>query len=323
MKKAIYITSGVNTAGGYNPSVGLNTFAAVSLYLNEEVDKLTDFISRVIILSNESFVHIMSAKSQNERVVTKTHITFSDKSMIFFRDLENDTFDWTLLIELYAVFSSFKSNQAEVTKRIRSFCDSKLLDQATNRQAFNMYVNNIRSLIYNKKETFSYFSPISFEKTLKKAGVKYSIDSDRIVLQFDDILIGNDDVGHMSYKNIYLFISDWSIDAYTLRFDDFDYTSKWDIKGVILHPYLSVPYLFNSVLDNDIFGWFDYQNYDLFLDMIIGSVYAKDYISDAGFASMDDIVRIFHRCKKLWNHLKHEEKQRIKLSQRIFQEITR
>lgn len=233
-------------------------------------------------------------------------VLWSNKIIVTKDDLE----DWEYINFIYPLLVG--QEKIGIISRIVS-TNSRI---KTELRYHNMILLQLRSELNKKSEdlywkTVIFFDPEEFRKALKKYRIKSSIFEDKIVLEFNNIKIGNDEEGYIIYTKILLFLKDWKIDGFMFKFKNFDYSSYWNL-DIILHPYLEVPLGFNEVLT-----WLPANEYNIYVQSLVEMV--TQYMPTSGRdATLKNTITRFNKYRKLWNTLRYDYKTRLELSQAIF-----
>lgn len=282
-----------------NITYGLKDLAISSICLRERVTELEFFVKRLVQLSDAEYNILMTSETIR---ITKDYVLFKDGTLLVF----TDSLDWKTLNILYGLYNS--SDKEETLKEIKSFNEVKNLDLITyshTLEKFQLEALSFRKSFVNELE---FFNTNKFLRELKNRDIKAELYNNKVKILFENVKLGNEHEGYMSYNSIILFIKSFSIEGYMLRFDNFDYSSYWKIP-VILHPYLSTPFGFNNCLE-----YLPPNDYKTFVDALITLV--KNY-HNTGYKTLTQIIEDFQDLRILWNDLKSRSEDRIELSKMI------
>lgn len=184
-------------------------------------------------------------------------------------------------------------------------------------QNLSLYNTKFQQLVAAQKELkkengrFYFFNADNFMNKVRTKGYKASIYKDLASIEFNNIKVGNENEGYLLYNKIIIFIKNFKIDGYLLRFEHFDFSSYWNMDEVSFHPNIQLPYGYNEQL-----SYLPEDDMDMYVESLISLV--KDYKRNNG--RMKSIIEDFNLCRKLWSSLKYDIEDRRKLSKAILKE---
>ncbi len=285
----------------FTPSKGALAIAAVAL--KTPVKALEVILTNCWIIDSNylaMLVNIQTPKYIGDQVI------LWDNKIVISKELR----DWEYINFIYPLL--VVNNKLEVIKRITSVNNAIKTDL----QYYNIKLVQLRSEIIDKSEdiyrhTIEFFDSEEMIKSFKKLRVKVSLFEGRVVAEFNNIKLGNDEEGYLMYRKIFLFIKDWKINGYVYNFKNFDYSSYWDL-DIRLHPYIVTPYGFNEVMT-----WMPKHDYNMYAKALVEMTTL--YMADSGTnGGLHNIIKSFNQYRKLWNGLRYNYNNRTELSQAIF-----
>lgn len=280
----------------------MRDLAIASINLKETITNLEFFARRLVVLSEAEYSILMTTQTTH---ISKDYITFKDGTLLVFVE----SFDWRTLTILYGLFNS--SDKNETLKEIKSFNELKHLDLVTYShllEKFQLEVLQFRKGFVNELE---FFNANKLIEELRKRNVHAELYNNKVKVLFENVKVGNEHEGYMTYNNIILFIKSFAIDGFLLRFDNFDYNSYWKIP-VVLHPYLNTPLGYNNCLE-----YLSPNDYSGFANFLINNI--KEY-HGTGYKTMTRIIEDFQDLRILWNDMKARSEDRIELSKMIIKQ---
>ena len=277
--------------------------AISSLCLGEEIKLLEKFSKKCFELDEVTYNALLL---NNEAEFNSTYVKISNQIIIFI-----DLLDWEALNLLYTLDNV--SNKLEIIKEVKAFNEDRRLTMLVYKQETEELLAKMYKAKIEWQPTIPFFNIQKAVREFRKVGFKIKIRENKILLTLTNVKIGNDYEGYLIYNNIHLFIKDFTIDGFLLRFDNFDFSSYWNIP-FILHPFLSVPHGFNNKL-----AWIPKQNYTLFAQSLyeLCTNYSVNESNQIGFLSIAEIISHFQDLRILWNGNKFKITDRLKLSKAI------
>lgn len=274
----------------------LRDYCIASLSLNVSIDELRVFSKQLKVIDDIEYF----ALTQNEtQQITKSFILFQDKILVLFPDVIN----WSTLITAYALSHSTTIDESLI-QEIKDSLEFTKLNLQTFLLQKDKYESDLKEHKYNLFRPLEFFDAEKLVLEFEDKADSVKIVSNKVVVSYKNIKIGNDVDGYLTYNDIIVFISKFRIDGFLLRFDNFDYSSYWNFP-IILHPVLSVPYGRNNILE-----FIPANNYSIFAEVITETV--KDNSN-----SMAVIIEDFQMLRKLWNQNKVSITDRLELSKAI------
>jgi hypothetical protein len=296
---------------------------AISAYiLKENINVLKKFADNHIrILVQEQIgLNLMSEKP---RGISANFVFWSNEKFLLvepflFKSSENGL-SWEELSLAWILFNTTTDLLNEVfIKSVNDIGATRMLLIEQNMEIAGLYSKmiEVRQKKIGAKYGVDYFNVSKFLKSCKDQKIKAKVISNgKVLLSYQDIILGNDKEGKIIYNNINILVYDWRIDGFNIRFKDFDYSSYWNLPFITLHPYLSVPYCFNQLLT-----WLNWQDYDDFAESI--NIAVTQYHSESGIKYIRDIVDDIQELRKIWNNLRTDIElisDRKRLSKKIFE----
>jgi hypothetical protein len=177
----------------------------------------------------------------------------------------------------------------------------------------NKFLSDIREVSLNNK-LLDYLNVVRLGKEFTRLKIKNSIFNNKLLVEFSGVTLEGEPnmtpvVVH--YNRVIVFIVDWEIEGFMLRFDHFDYNSYWGL-DLMLHPKLMLPHGWNGLLQ-----WTkgDYPLYADTLREIICEYNPKLRTLE------NEVQPLYIRLRQLWAGLKYTYKNRVDLSKEIFSRI--
>jgi hypothetical protein len=236
--------------------------------------------------------------------VKKEYIIWEDGNIALFIKYGG----WNVLNMLYA-FHSVPVPSAKMYQKVIAFNESRSLEMGLYDNTMKIYTRKLT--IHNLNfysEQLPYFNARKLVRLAKAMGINASLNGEKVLFRYKDIKYASKE-GSIFYNEIFVFIKDFQIDGFMLRFDAFDFSSYWNIP-VILHPYLATPYGFNSHLD-----FLPPQNYQAFAKAIDRMVIGD--LEGTGFKDIRLLIQDFQDLQRIWAGNKMRAIERIELSKLI------
>lgn len=280
--------------------------AISSICLNESVITLKSFIKKCVYIDLLELTRMMKKPTSS---VKKEYMIWNDGSIVLLTHSPSALPNWETLNMLYSLYSVTEVSY-KFFQKIVAFNESRSMSMALYRKEKEDYHIKITNHILNfYSEQIHYFNAKKLVRLAEAVGVNASISDDKVLFRYKDVELQSL-AGTLFYNEIFVFIKDFQIDGFMLRFKDFDFSSYWNIP-VILHPFLSVPYGFNNHLD-----FIPPQNYAMLIEAITEMVKVK--MGEAiGFKEPKLLIQDFQDLRRIWAGNKMLAKERIELSKTI------
>lgn len=277
--------------------------AISSICLNESVVTLKLFAKHCLLIDNKEVARLYQKPTIE---VTKELIIWEDGNIVFFTKY----IDWRILNVLYGLHS-IPTPSSKMLRRTIAFNESRSMEIALYSETLKAYQQKLTGHILNfYSEQLHYFNARKLVRIAKVLKIDASQTQDKVLFKYKDVKYATEE-GSMFFNEIFVFIKDFKIDGFMFRFDDFDFSSYWNIP-VILHPFLAVPFGFNSNLD-----FLPPQNYGAFAEAVDKMVRAD--IEGTGFKDMRELIQDFQDLRRIWAGNKMRAKERIELSKLILE----
>lgn len=282
--------------------VSTRDLAISSFCLGEDVKTLRRFISRCEIITQKDVEAILRNTSLKFRF-SKESITW-DTGLIYYSPSK---INWEAINILYVMWVSKVDEEA--LNRLYYFNEQKNATLLLYSQSVYQAQSD---LAFHKANFFGqpleYFNVKRFVRLAKRKKISCHQRDEKIILSFKGVTLQNS-VGSITYNKIVIVIKDGKIDGFFLYFNDFDFSSYWNIP-VLLHPFLAVPYGYNGHL-----GFLPPQSNSLFIESLVESVYK---VPDEGATnSLSNIISDYQQLRKIWASNKEKFNDRLKLSKTI------
>lgn len=278
--------------------------AESALCLRESARVLKLFLKKCRVITLEELQALAIKHPPRRDKITSTKISLNGIGTVYIIPELN----WQGLNLLYALATSPTTDVSSVER----FNEQRVLNFSIYRARINALHQEITALSREKREVIPYFNIDKFRRACRKQKIKTSIQSDSsVLLEFPKVTIGDEEWGKVKYERIFVFVKDWMISGYVLRFKNFDFSSSWNIDGVKLHPYLDTPYNFNHTLT-----WISAQSYEDFVWSIKDSVHCHNY-KGGGFITISELVESVNEMRYIWNQLRDDNLGRKELSKEV------
>jgi len=276
--------------------------AISSICLNETVVTLKAFIKKCLIINQAELNRLLIKPTAK---IEREYIVWEDDNIVFFAKYTN----WEILNILYTFYSVPKVSR-ETLQGVISFNESRSMEIALYSTTLRNFKHKLVEHVLNfYSEQHHYFNANKLIRLAKAMGIDASLVDDKVLLKYKNIEYTSA-IGSIFYNEIFIFIKNFQINGFMLRFKDFDFSSYWNIP-VVLHPYLLVPYGFNNHL-----SFLPPQDYKAFIygvnDMIKGG-------SEAGLTTLQLIIQDFQDLRRIWGSNKMRAKERVELSKLILE----
>jgi hypothetical protein len=304
--KIILISKSSSVAVGESlPPISVGDLATASLILNERVSSLKLFLHTKCRLIDEA--DLQSLLKDSPSLVSKPFIIWKDREQAVFTD-SLKRIDWEIILKLWILASS--GSPQRNFKEVVAFIENQKMLRAHQSQIIEELYRSIKEFSFSDTQTFNFFNVEKFLKVCKNKAIKALSHNDKVVVEFSDVKLGSDKEGFILYDKIIIFVKDWKIDGFSLRFKEFDYSSYWEVQ-LNLHPKIAVPICFNDFLS------FVPKDYEIFAESIKD---AATVYTGTGLATIDQIILKFNDLRKIWNQNKLSGLDRVTLSKQIFNE---
>jgi hypothetical protein len=307
MKYPVLVTEGMTSEYlGEGITFSHSQLAQSSIMLKESVRNLDRFLSfNCKVISHDTLQELLREVPQ---LTTSEFLKWEDKLIVF---CSNPDVTWEDINRLWVLANSLDFTTG--IKRVITFNENAKMKMAVIRMKVEQLRIEILHAVNNNKDVLNYFNHNRFMAECKKQKILMSVVKGTVCMEFKIIKLGNESEGFIIYDKIFIFVRDWHIDGFLLRFSDFDFSSYWNIP-YILHPYLSVPYGYNHHLQ-----FLPENSYEVYVRAIADEV--TKYFPETGFKQVRAIVTDFQELRKYYNGLKYKTENRSELSKLIFNEI--
>ena len=278
-------------------------FAISSICLNESVVTLKAFAKQCLVIDDKELTRLLSTPTTE---IKKEYIIWEDGNVVIFAKYAN----WMLLNMLYALHS-VPIPSSKMYQKVIAFNESRSMEMALYSNTMKVFEQKLTVHINNfYSEQIPYFNARKLVRLAKAMDINASQSKDKVLFRYKNVKYVSVE-GSIFYNEIFIFIKDFKIDGFMLRFDAFDFSSYWNIP-VILHPFLAVPFGFNSHLD-----FLPPQNYQAFAEAIHKMVTAE--IEGVGFKDTRALIQDFQDLQRMWAGNKMRALERIELSKLILE----
>jgi len=283
--------------------VSSRDLAISSICLNESVLTLKAFIKKCLIIDEAEMNRLLGRPTTK---LVKSYIVWEDGSILLLLNGNN----WEVLNILYSLHSVPKVTH-QLYQRVIAFNESRRMEMALYKKTLDDYKIKLTNHILNfYSEQVHYFNAKKLVRLAKVMGINASLNEDKVLFRYKDIEYASAE-GSIFYNEIFVFIKDFQIDGFMLRFQDFDFSTYWNIP-VVLHPFLAIPYGFNNNLD-----FLPPQNYQMFAEAINEAVTGKVEGGKTGFKDVRLLIQDFQDLRRIWASNKMRAQERIELSKLI------
>jgi hypothetical protein len=270
---------------------------AISAYaLQENIQVLKRFVKDYgfIPLDEEAFTQLMSSGEAKE--VNKYYIVLRNKIIFFVEEL-----NWKSLNIIFSVFNALNRKKA-----LESALEYNLNISSTLAVLKAKHEEVIREVDKAREElnkAIKFFNLNKFLQICSNESIETKVTANNIILKFKDIQFDCAE-GSIFYNQILVEIKDLKIEGYVLKFNDFTYSTYWNLPFK-LHPFLDVPYGRNNFL-----AFMPHNDYATFIRELKSCVIAPN-------GEGRDIIQTYLDLQKLWGIYKDEYTDEMELSKKI------
>lgn len=290
--------------GKKDPIFDSTSLAISALNLVTPIKELKNFEKRIIVTKS------IPAELMEDRVryTDNTHVFWETRFSVFHAHKP----DWYLLNKLYIMdatgdYHKGKDKSFEINQKVRIEFQKQQALMKTLRDSMiaieGFYSAGVPQF-FNVKECLNI--------ARRKYKFKGWIHEDKVFLELRDVHLGDNSSGIMIYNRIIIVLKDWKIDGYLLRFNNFDYSSYWNMEAIV-HPRLLAPYCY---MDFGMTIASKQSNMDAFLETLKTSI--TEYIPTRSLKSLPEITNDFMRYRSLWATHRFLTNDRTELSKEIF-----
>lgn len=288
------------------PEPTLKDLAIASYILNTPAGYLKGFLNGCSIISKEDMQKLVAEKFV-DKTIQKEAVLFKDGTFC----IHSDSLNYVSISIAYYLNHSLSSDITELKEVLTNFSMSFAL---INDKADIAY-REIGKLYEDTKRQFLFLNKRVFERECKRYKIKVEQFEDFLHLHFDNVSIGNEKEGYVNYNSIIIHLKEFKITAFTLRFDYFDFNSKWGF-DFVLHPQLRpsvLPYGRNESLDYIPF------DYSVFVEALNNMVRCPNYDAKHSLSNIKAITDTIIGMKKLWSNIRIRTNDKYELSKEIMQ----
>lgn len=308
----IAVTEKANHLQGLPLKYSQRDLAFASYYLSERVQTLKNFLDLNCRIISEG---TLQEELTTAPLRTSPNLILWEEQFVLFDMFEKVT--WETVIFLYALATSL--TKEKTFAEVIAYVEQRKVTDAIVADAIYNLREKVRNEARKKIELVPYFNYKEFIKETNKIKGDFKVKARRwgskVAMEIDNVKLGNEKEGYIIYNKIIIFLNDWQLDGYMLRFTEFDFSSYWNFPHVILHPFLEVP-----LCRNDVLMWHNPQHYKEFAELIYSI--ATEYDEYQGNESVQNIVQNFQILRKIWNGNRYEAENRLELSKMIFSEFS-
>jgi len=264
--------------------IPLISFAQSSKILNIETNYIKERLKNVYVIDSNILVSLLP-KTPLPIHVNRHLVLWEEKYAFSTVNISWETLN--IIMALSGNSNKIEAYNSMIDKNIKVKQDIMYL--SVQLQEISARINE-----FNKSQVYEYFDQTLFRQILRKKKIRNTISNGKIVINLSNIKIGNDSDGYIVYNKVKLYISKWNVlDGYSLHFNNFSYSSFWNIKDVVLHPTLYTPYYLGlPIID---------ISYELYIDNMLNIAMGK---SKDSIISIPNIIRNYNRYRRIWNSIK-------------------
>lgn len=279
------------------------SYATSSLNLKTPIKTLKKFTKRINVSKS-----IPEAYMEDRVLYTdNVHVFWDSMFSVFYAHKP----DWYLLNKLFIMDATgdyhrgkeiaFQLNESVRVQYNRTMATMKTLRNAV-----------VAVEGYNSLGIPQFFNVKECVRLARRHKFKAWHHTDKAFLELRNVNLGDKQSGYMIYNKIIVVLKDWKIDGFLLRFNNFDYSSYWNIEAIV-HPRLLTPFCHMDFGMTIASRQSDMDGFLLALKDSITEHRPARYIK-----SLPEITQGFMRYRSLWATHRFLTNDRTELSKEIF-----